>query len=623
MLTAIQGSSVRLLDGELLRRRRANRDYMMSLSDDNLLMNFRLEAGLFSADHTPAEAHGGWESPFCQLRGHFPGHWLSAAAMHYQATGDLEIKAKADTLVAELARCQEENGGEWVGPIPEKYLYWIARGKRVWAPQYTMHKVIMGLLDMYGYAGNTQALEIVKKLANWYLRWSRQYDRETFDNILDVETGGMLEVWVQLYSYTGDPAHRELIDKYYRARLFDSLLDGQDVLTNMHANTTVPEIMGAARAYEVLGDEKWLRIVQAYWDKAVRERGCYVTGGQTCGEIWTPMEKMSARLGDKNQEHCTVYNMMRLADFLFRVTGKREYADYYEKNLYNGIMAQAYWKGNFTHGQHSDHPDTGLLTYFLPLRSGGHKGWASHTDDFFCCHGTLVQANAALTGGFYYRDEDSLYVCQYFNSDADAEFHGTPVTLRQRIDTLTGSNHTSSWSTGSQKIMATAARYPSRPDLLCVNLLVGCEQEAEFTLRLRIPDWAPDGASLSIDGEALPCTPDADGFVSIRRVWKDNAVCLNLPLSLQSYPLPDMPDTVAFRYGPMALAGLCEEERMLFGDKEDPRTMLTPDNEREWASWKPTFRLVNQPVGMRFIPLKDVGYEPYTVYFPARPVQGK
>ena len=171
--------------------------------------------------------------------------------------------------------------------------------------------------------------------------------------------------------------------------------------------------------------------------------------------------------------------------------------------------------------------------------------------------------------------------------------------------------------------MATAARYPNRPDLLCVNLLVGCKQETEFTLRLRIPDWVPDGASLSIDGETLPCTPDANGFVSIRRVWKDHAVCLNLPLSLQSYPLPDMPDTVAFRYGPMALAGLCEEERMLFGDKEDPRTMLTPDNEREWASWKPTFRLVNQPVGMRFIPLKDVGYEPYTVYFPVRPVQGK
>ncbi len=108
-------------------------------------------------------------------------------------------------------------------------------------------------------------------------------------------------------------------------------------------------------------------------DKAVTERGAYVTGGQTCGEIWTPMGKFSARLGDKNQEHCTVYNMMRVADFLFRVTGESKYMDYYELNLYNGIMAQAYWKGNFTHGQASEHPDSALLTYFLPLRSGAHR----------------------------------------------------------------------------------------------------------------------------------------------------------------------------------------------------------------------------------------------------------
>ena len=171
--------------------------------------------------------------------------------------------------------------------------------------------------------------------------------------------------------------------------------------------------------------------------------------------------------------------------------------------------------------------------------------------------------------------------------------------------------------------MATAARYPSRPDCLCVNLLLDCAAETEFTLRLRLPDWVLDGASLSVDGEAVPCTSDDDGFISIHHVWKENTVCLNLPLSLQSFPLPDMPDTVAFRYGPMALAGLCAEERMLYGDKKDPRTMLTADNEREWASWKPTFRLVNQPVGMRFIPLKDVGYEPYTVYFPVRPVSSK
>lgn len=616
MLNAVNYSAVQLRDSDLLRRRRENYAYLMSLNNEHLLMNFKLEAGLFSSDHTPSGVHDGWESPFCQLRGHFLGHWLSAAAMHFRATDDPQINAKADAIVSELARCQVENGGEWVGPIPEKYLYWIARGKSVWAPQYTMHKVIMGLLDMVELAGNQQALEIVKNLASWFLRWVRRYDRETFANILDVETGGMLEVWVQLYSFTKDPAHLELVNAYYRARLFDALLEGRDVLTNMHANTTIPEIMGAARAYEVLGDEKWLRIVQAYWDKAVTERGAYVTGGQTCGEIWTPMGKFSARLGDKNQEHCTVYNMMRVADFLFRVTGESKYMDYYELNLYNGIMAQAYWKGNFTHGQASEHPDSALLTYFLPLRSGAHKGWASRTGDFFCCHGTLVQANAHLTNGIYYQNEDAVYVCQFFNSDASLSVSGKTLRLRQRIDPLTGSNHTSSWSSGSQKIMETAARYPERPNVIYDNILIECDEETAFTLKVRVPAWAKGGARVLLNGEACPEAIQAGTFVSIRRAWKNDTVSIVLPLRIEAYPLQDMPDMVAFRYGPMALAGLCSEERTLYGSVSEAASLLTPDNEREWASWKPTFRLRNQPVGMRFIPLKDVGYEAYTVYFP-------
>ena len=390
------------------------------------------------------------------------------------------------------------------------------------------------------------------------------------------------------------------------------------MLTNMHANTTIPEIMGAARAYEVLGDEKWLRIVQAYWDKAVTERGTYVTGGQTCGEIWTPSGRFSARLGDKNQEHCTVYNMMRVADFLFRVTGESKYMDYYELNLYNGIMAQAYWKGNFTHGQTSEHPDNALLTYFLPLRSGAHKGWASRTGDFFCCHGTLVQANSHLTNGIYYQDGDSVYVCQFFNSDASISVSGSPLHLHQHIDTLTGSNHTSSWSTGSQKIMETAARYPARPDVIYDNILVDCDEETEFTLKVRVPAWAKGNVRVLLNGEACSEAAQAGTFFTIRRVWKNDTVSIVLPLQVEACPLQDMPNMVAFRYGPVVLAGLCSEERTLYGDISDPQSLLTPDNEREWASWKPTFRLCNQPVGMRFIPLKDVGYEAYTVYFPVR-----
>ena len=301
----IPDSQIRLFDGELLRREAANRQYMLSLSQRNLMFNFNLEAGRDST--TSLESmHGGWELPSCQLRGHFTGHWLSAAAMRYAATGDAEIKARADAIVDELDKCQQENGGEWVASIPEKYFDWIARGKSVWAPHYTVHKTFMGLIDMYRYAGNEQALRIAEKFADWFYRWSGKFTREQMDDILDYETGGMLEIWAELFGIArarGDDErtamYGALMERYWRGRLFDRLLRGEDPLTNMHANTTIPEVLGCARAYELTGEQKYRDVVEAYWRCAVDERGQYATGGQTCGEIWTPKQELSARLGEK------------------------------------------------------------------------------------------------------------------------------------------------------------------------------------------------------------------------------------------------------------------------------------------------------------------------------------
>ena len=129
----------------------------------------------------------------------------------------------------------------------------------------------------------------------------------------------------------------------------------------MHANTTIPEVLGAARAYEVTGDDRWRGIVEAYWDWAVTRRGTFCTGGQTSGEIWTPPFAFASRRGEKTQEHCTVYNMIRLADVLFRWSGEVAYLDYIERNLYNGILAQ-------------QHPETGMVAYFLPLEGGARQG---------------------------------------------------------------------------------------------------------------------------------------------------------------------------------------------------------------------------------------------------------
>ena len=614
------GREVSLLDSELKRRENANRNYMIHLENRFLLLNFNLEAGRDTSTDVIENMHGGWEFPTCQLRGHFLGHWLSAAAIHYHATGDMELKAKADVIIAELEECQKENGGQWVGPIPEKYLYRIAAGKQVWAPHYTIHKVFMGLLDMYEYAGNQTALRIAGNFADWFYDWSAGYSREEFDDILDFETGGMLEVWAQLYDFTGKQKYLELMERYYRGRLFEPLLRGEDVLTNMHANTTIPEIIGCARAYDVTGEEKWRKIVENYWKLAVTERGCYATGGQTCGEILTPIKKLSARLGQKGQEHCTVYNMMRLSGFLFRWSGDPIYLDYWEKSLYNGIMAQAYWKSGLSHGFTDAYPKEGLLTYFLPMRTGAQKGWSSKTGDFFCCHGTMVQANAAFNRGLYYQSERTVYVSQYFDSEAKFLIDETPITLVQKNDPLTGSAHLSSDSSARQSVLTDTRKWPSNPDKLVPCIQIRTPESVLMTLMIRIPAWVSGKVRIYVNDREVACTDQRSVFVPLERNWEDNDVIrIVLPRAVTCEPLPDRSDMTAFLYGPVVLAGLCEEERLLHVPEGcRPEDLLTHDNEREWGSWKSTFRITGQERGMRFVPLYEVGYEPYGIYFPVK-----
>lgn len=615
-LREAKGKKVIMCDEELLRRRDENKKYLLELENDNLLISYMLEAGIYKTAETPKGIHGGWESPLCELRGHFLGHWLSAAAMHYEATGNEVVKAKADEIIEVLAKCQEENGGRWVASIPEKYLYRIGNKKPVWAPQYTIHKTFMGLLDMYELAGNEQALEIAIRFGEWFYDWSGRYNTEQFQRILDVETGGMLEIWAILYRLTQKNIFRELMDRYYRNSLFDGLLEGKDVLTNMHANTTIPEILGAAACYEVTGEEKFFEITKAYWNEAVTMKGSYATGGQTCGEIWSPDKNLAVRLGDKNQEHCTVYNMMRLADFLFRHTGKAEYMDYWEKNLYNGIMAQGYWKGSFTHGKKSEYPTQGLLTYFLPLRAGGQKAWSSRKQDFFCCHGSLVQANAAHNKGIYYEGDNQLYICQYFNSDYKGEINGQKISIEQRINLLNGSAHLASDSAGHQKINGICVENSNNPRKLVCDFCIKSQAEKELEILIRIPEWANGKTNILINGEEVNEESKPGTFVSIKQVWKEDIIHLELGKKISVNYLPGAENTVAFLDGPVVLAGLCDEERVLYTDKELPEELLVADNEREWGNWMNTYKTVHQDRGIRFIPLYQVGYEKYAVYFP-------
>lgn len=241
------------------------------------------------------------------MRGHFLGHWLSAAS-RLGAEGDHELAGKVEQILQGLRACQTANGGEWVFSIPVRYLERLAAHDRIWSPQYVMHRTLMGLVDAHRFLGSPLALEMATAASRWIHRWATGFSKDQFDDILDVETGGMLEVWADLLDLTGDSLYVELLRIYRHDHLFDPLLEGKDVLTNRHANTTVPEILGAARAYEVTGDQRWREIVVAYWRSAVEERGSFSTGGkrrERSGILRTLTPPAAAR-GPKSTVPCTI-----------------------------------------------------------------------------------------------------------------------------------------------------------------------------------------------------------------------------------------------------------------------------------------------------------------------------
>lgn len=291
--------------------------------------------------------------------------------------------------------------------------------------------------------------------------------------------------------------------------------------------------------------------VRAYWKCAVTERGCFATGGQTAGEVWMPKGKIKARLGDKNQEHCTVYNMMRLAEFLFRHTGEPEYQQYIEYNLYNGVMAQTYYQEYHLVGNKHLNPNKGLLTYFLPMKAGLCKDWSGETDSFFCCHGTMVQANAALNRGIYYEQQKVISICQYFDSELKLQLEGKEVLLKIIRDNMSGSMLYSSDTAGHQEMNEVTAKHENMPDYRKYDIHIGTDCPLDFTIALRIPEW--------LSGEAI--------------------IYLN--------------DT---------LHGNISKE-------------IVRENEREWGTWRYFFKAHNQDPVIDFRRIRDIGYEPFQIYY--------
>ena len=597
-----------LLPGEYLSRFGKCKAYLKRLRQDNLLMYYRMEAGLFNMMRRIDGIHGGWDSPTSFGKGMFTGHWLSAASMAVTSDGDTELRARLDAAIETLRQCQTENGNGWAFAVPEKHLTWLKRGKYAYNPFYSIHKSLMGYMDAWRYAGNQTALQIVKDCAIYFSVWCGDVTRGQMDRIMNEnETGGILEIWAQLYTETHDPAHLALMRLFERPELYGALADDRDFLTNMHANTTLPEIAGAAACYEATGEDRYRQAVEAYWRKAVQDRGVFVTGGQTSGEVWTPPGDLADRLGELTQEHCTVYNLMKIADYLLRWTGKSEYADYIERCLTNGVLAQTFLTARSLDVVKEPYPPQEfIVSYFLPLGYGTTKKWGTETEDFWCCHGTAVQANTQHAHRIWFKTPEGLALCQYIPSRV--KFRGGSISLQT--------------TTATGELISLAGRRAAgqvhRPNQLEYEMTMDFAEPQEFAMLLRLPWWLSGNATLTIDGS--PCAfQTREGFISIQALWHRQHVSLAFPKSLHIEELPGEPDTVAFMDGPAVLAGLTDGQYELYGDVQDAQSILAPYDERGWTTWNPGWRTVNQPKTIRFVPLNTVTEERYTVYFPVRP----
>jgi len=504
---------VELHDGPLKQSAEWNRNYMMRLSVDRLLHNFRVNAGLPSS----AQPLGGWEAPGVELRGHFVGHYLSACGLMHASTGDQQIKGKGDQIVSGLAVCQKSLGSSgYLSAFPEELFERLDALKGVWAPFYTLHKIMAGLLDMHTQACNAEALDVLLGVAKWVDAWTASKSPEHMQEILDNEFGAMNEVLYNLASVTGDDRWAVAGDRFTKTKFFNPLALRKDELRGLHANTHIPEVIGAARRYEISQDSRYCNVAEFFWETVVESR-TYATGGSSNNEHW---ETRPCHLGveleesSHHQECCCAYNMMKLSRHLYAWTAQTKYIDYYERNLFN-------------HRLGTIQPETGLTSYFLSMTPGAWKTVATEDDTFWCCNGTALEEFSKLNDTIYFHDDHGVYVNLYVAS----VLHWKERGIRLKQSTV----------------------FPIEPR---TSIVVDESTAEPWVLNLRIPSWTTLDAAISINGKLVEGIAAPGSYLSVKRVWKKgDRVEVQLPMQVRIETIPDNPTWKAFGYGPLILAG--------------------------------------------------------------------
>jgi hypothetical protein len=503
-------SDIKLLDSRFKENMERDGKWLLSIDNKRLLHSWQVNAGMA----TNGRSFGGWEGLDVELRGHSLGHVLSGLALMYASTGEIAYKSKADSLVSALAEIQKVlNQGGYLSAFPQNLVNRVIEGKPVWAPWYTLHKVMEGLIDMYQYAGNKQALDVAVKMSDWAYHKLENLSPEQLSIMQKEEFGGMMEAAYNLYAITGNANDKKLAECFYHHSILDPLAQKEDKLAGNHANTQIPKIIGEARGYELTGNERERNIAEFFWQTVI-DHHTYVTGGNSDHEFFFEPDQISKHVSPATTESCNTYNMLKLTRHLFTWTADPKYADYYEQALYNHILA-------------SQDPETGMVMYFLSYKPGTFKTYCTKENSFWCCVGTGFENHAKYGEGIYYHDDKGIYVNLFIPSELTWKEKG--IKLKQQT---------------------------GYPEEATTHLTVQEIKDGNVPLYIRYPSWATSGATIKINGRNVKISQKPGSYIVLNKTWKTgDKIDITYPMSLRLVATNDNPNMAAVVYGPIVLAG--------------------------------------------------------------------
>lgn len=514
-------SDVKLLEGPFRHAMDVNIETLLKYDTERFIAPFRKVAGLpAKADNFP-----NWEVQ--GLDGHVGGHYLSAMAIHYAASGNKECLKRMEYLIKELKECQDANSSkfpEWgvgyIGGVPKSEELWkgIKNGNtgliwQYWVPWYNLHKTYAGLRDAWVYCSNETAKDMFVKFCDWAIDITKGLSDVQMESMLGNEHGGMNEVLADAYGITGLEKYLVAAKRFSHKNILNPLSLGRDNLDNIHANTQVPKAVGFQRIAELSGDENYDKGGSFFWETVSNNRSV-AFGGNSRKEFFPPSSACIDYINEvEGPESCNTNNMLKLTQILFRMKPQVKYVDYEERALYNHILS-------------TQHPEHGGYVYFTPLRPAHYRVYSAPNKAMWCCVGTGMENHGKYGEFIYAHSNDSLFVNLFVASELN--WKSKKIVLRQETNFPDQESTKLSVVSGSKK----------------------------FKLLLRYPSWVEAGKlELKLNGKKLAFSGKPSEYVVIDRKWKKGDMLeVLLPMNNTLEQLINVPSYIAFMHGPILMA---------------------------------------------------------------------